>query len=67
MTVFHGRHEEIERMQSAERLPGAKLFVLMGRRRIGKSTLVDKFAQGQTFYQFMGLAPNKEDVSSRST
>jgi len=63
MTRFHGRSQELARMQAVQGLPGAKLFVLMGRRRIGKSSLVDRFAQQQTFYKFMGLAPDHKTTA----
>jgi AAA+ ATPase superfamily predicted ATPase len=63
VTVFHGRDEELSRLINAQKLPGSKLFVLMGRRRIGKSTLIDKFAENQVFYRFMGLAPGKKTMA----
>lgn len=65
MTIFYGRYEELERMLSAQRIPGAKLFVVMGRRRIGKSSLINQFAKDQTYYCFMGLAPDKEKTTAQ--
>jgi len=35
----------------------AGLVVCRGRRRIGKSTLIEKFGKGKRFYEFYGLAP----------
>lgn len=35
----------------------ASLVVIKGRRRIGKSRLVEEFAPGKLFYRFSGLAP----------
>ena len=35
------------------------MVVIEGRRRIGKSRLVEEFAKGQTFYCFTGIAPEK--------
>lgn len=63
MTVFYGREAELHRLLEAQQLPGAKLFVITGRRRIGKSSLVEKFGENQKFYQFMGLPPTKDSTA----
>ena len=53
MTIFYGRHEELERMLSTQRMPGAKLFVVMGRRRIcTKSTKLAQTEEDRINTQF---------------
>jgi len=37
----------------------AGLVVCRGRRRIGKSTLIEEFGKGRRFYEFCGLAPRE--------
>ncbi len=55
--AFVGRHEELEKLKSLLRKKTASLVVIRGRRRIGKSRLVEEFAKDMTFYAFTGLAP----------
>jgi hypothetical protein len=38
----------------------ASLVVIQGRRRIGKSRLIEEFAKDHTFYQFSGMPPTKK-------
>lgn len=65
--VFIGRKYELERLKALynKRAPG--LVVIKGRRRIGKSRLVEEFAKtsnAQTFWIFAGLAP-KDGISAQ--
>lgn len=39
------------------------MIVVRGRRRIGKSRLIEQFAKGMTLYSFTGLAPNKQTTA----
>ncbi len=55
---FIGRREELAELQRYERKGTASLIVVKGRRRIGKSTLVEEFARACSFYEFSGLAPS---------
>lgn len=57
---FIGRREPLEKLQRLFRKKTASLVVIRGRRRIGKSRLVDEFAKNSTFYSFSGLAPTKK-------
>ncbi len=59
-TVFLGRKAEIEELQALQERKSASLVVVQGRRRVGKSTLIEEFAKTQTFYEFIGLAPDKD-------
>ncbi|NQY74018.1 MAG: ATPase, partial [Candidatus Margulisbacteria bacterium] len=59
--MFIGRKVELERLKKLRKKKTASLIVCRGRRRIGKSRLIQEF--GNTFpkfYQFSGLPPDKE-------
>ncbi len=62
---FIGRDAELAQLRRVARLPKASLVVCRGRRRIGKSTLIEHFAEGfEHFYEFQGLAP-REQIENR--
>ena len=56
---FFGRTKILDEMAELWRRPQAKFVTCRGRRRIGKSTLVERFAErsGATFWSFEGLPP----------
>ena len=60
MDKFFGREYELKRLLDTFRQPGSKLVVVKGRRRIGKSTIIEQFAANKTFYELVGLAPTSE-------
>ena len=60
---FIGRETELEQLGQFLNKRTASLIVIRGRRRIGKSRLVEEFAKGTTFYSFAGLAPTKETTA----
>lgn len=63
--LFVGRDEELAQLRRIARLPKASLIVCRGRRRIGKSTLIEHFAgEFEHFYEFQGLAP-REQIENR--
>ena len=55
--VFVGRKEELERLSALFKKRSASLVVLRGRRRIGKSRLVEEFAKNRRFLTFAGIPP----------
>ena len=58
---FIGRETELAQLRRTARLKKAGLVVCRGRRRIGKSTLIEHFAEEfEHFYEFQGLAPREE-------
>lgn len=57
MKSFIGREEEIKLLESVFEKHSASLIVVKGRRRIGKSSLIEEFARDKTFYSFTGLPP----------
>jgi uncharacterized protein len=56
---FVGRVKEREELALLLKKKVASLLVLRGRRRIGKSRLIEEFAQAYTFYKITGLAPHQ--------
>ena len=60
---FVGRKHELNILKHLYNNKLAKLVVIKGRRRIGKSRLVQEFAKDKTFYQFSGLPPTKETTA----
>jgi uncharacterized protein len=58
--AFIGREAELAQLKRVAGLPKASLVVCRGRRRIGKSTLIEYFAQEfEHFYEFQGMAPRE--------
>jgi len=57
MSLFLGRKAELERLSRLKRLKKAALVVIKGRRRVGKSTLVQEFAKNKKFISISGLPP----------
>lgn len=56
--MFIGRDEELRELRAFLRKKKGSLIVCRGRRRIGKSTLIQEFGKGaKQFIQFQGLAP----------
>lgn len=60
MAPFYGRESELNALKKCQNLSSAQLVVVKGRRRIGKSSLINEFAKSQNYYQFTGLAPTKQ-------
>ncbi len=57
MTVFIGREPELQGLEEEFSANRASLVVLNGRRRIGKTSLIEEFSKPYTLYKFTGLAP----------
>lgn len=55
---FIGREVELEPLRDLFKKKTANLVVIKGRRRIGKTRLIEEFARGQPFLRFVGLAPS---------
>lgn len=60
MKKFTGRQDEQKKLQTLIKSDSASCVVIRGRRRIGKSRLVEKAAENTTLYKFSGLAPDKK-------
>ena len=57
--LFVGRQLELEALERLRNKKTASLVIVKGRRRIGKSRLIEEFASNTNFYEFSGLAPEK--------
>ncbi len=57
--AFIGRKNELQTLRRIEKRKTASLVVITGRRRIGKSRLVEEFAKDKAFYSFSGLPPEE--------
>jgi AAA+ ATPase superfamily predicted ATPase len=60
MTKFIGRTNELNELRNLLGKKTASLVVLQGRRRIGKSRLIEEFAKSDVFYHFSGIPPTPE-------
>ncbi|MES2200099.1 MAG: ATP-binding protein [Chlamydiota bacterium] len=58
-SLFTGRKRELQDLKSLLAKKSASLVVIRGRRRIGKSRLVDEFAKNMNYFTFTGLPPEK--------
>ncbi len=65
---FVGRQKELNDFKQLLGKKTASLVVIKGRRRIGKSRLVEEFAKNKKFYTFSALAPTDKttDQSQRN-
>jgi|JI10StandDraft_1071094.scaffolds.fasta_scaffold15741_5 AAA+ ATPase superfamily predicted ATPase len=62
---FIGRDQELKQLESLQGKKAASLVVVKGRRRIGKSRLLDEFSLGKKRYKFMGLPPTQETTKDK--
>lgn len=58
--MFFGRTNELRALEKLHQKKTANFVVVQGRRRIGKSTLIEEFAKNKRFYNFSGLPLTKE-------
>lgn len=58
--MFFGREDELAQLATFFKKPTSGIAVCCGRRRIGKSTLIEYAAKGMPFYEFYGLAPHEK-------
>ena len=57
--MFLGRQTEIKQLEQYVKKKTSSLIVIKGRRRIGKSTLVENFAKKYKFMKFSGFPPSE--------
>ncbi len=63
--IFVGRERELNMLSALEKKKTASLVVLRGRRRIGKSRLIEEFAKTKKFLSFAGISP-VQGITSQS-
>jgi len=65
--MFIGREDDLTELMSLWRKRTSSLAVVSGRRRIGKSTLVERFADASKcrFVEIAGLAPDREMTNQK--
>ena len=59
-TAFIGRNKELSQLNSLLDKKSASLVVVKGRRRIGKSRLIEEFGKALKIYTFSGVLPNEK-------
>src|SRR3990167_8124788 len=60
MSKFIGRQIELNKLRAISKKKSASFIVVRGRRRIGKSRLIEEFGKSfDYYYSFAGLAPEK--------
>src|SRR5271168_4012215 len=57
--IFVGREEELQELEALLKKKSASFVVVKGRRRIGKSRLLEEFSKNKKTYKFIGLAPQE--------
>lgn len=60
ISKFVGRKKELERLRLLFKKESASIVVVKGRRRIGKSRLIEEFGKGYKMYTFSGLLPTEK-------
>ena len=58
--IFIGRKKELEDLESILSKKSSSLLVVKGRRRIGKSRLLEEFSKKMKTFKFIGLPPQKK-------
>jgi len=61
--IFIGRTWEIQALEDLQKKKTASLVVVRGRRRVGKSRLLEEFAKNKTSYLFRGLVPHEKTTA----
>jgi hypothetical protein len=60
---FVGRKKELEILERLRLKKSSSLAVIWGRRRIGKSTLVEEFLKGKKAWSFSGIPPQEHKTN----
>ena len=60
MSTFVGRKKELNKLNLLLNKKSASLVVVKGRRRIGKSRLIEEFGKSHKIYIFSGVLPNEK-------
>lgn len=63
MIKFVGRKQELKELESLFSRGDARVAVIKGRRRVGKSALVEKFAVGKNLITISGIIPDAQTTA----
>ena len=63
MTKFIGREKELSLLNRFSKKRSASFLIVRGRRRIGKSRLIEEFAKPYKFYTFSGIVPTEKTTA----
>lgn len=63
MNRFIGRQSELKQLNGLLKKDSASLVVIKGRRRIGKSRLVEEFGKDRVFFSFAGIPPTEKTTN----
>lgn len=63
MMYFVGREADLDALERLLMKKASSLAVIWGRRRIGKSTLIEEFLKGKNAWTFSGLPPKPHKTS----
>lgn len=66
LSMLIGRENEIQKLNSLYESPSAELLALYGRRRVGKTFLVDEVFSGKITFRHAGLSPIDNRYASSS-
>ena len=64
-TPFYGRETELKRLNDLLKKKTSSLVVIQGRRRIGKSRLIEEFSKNHHTFYFTGLPPEKDTTAQQ--
>ena len=64
--VFIGRREELDRLNGYYHSEVVRTCAIYGRRRVGKTTLIDKFCEGKPSIRFNFMGTDKERILDHS-
>ena len=63
--MFVGRHQELEQLNQAYQENDFQFTVIYGRRRIGKTSLINEFLKDKKAIYYVALEENAEDNLKR--
>jgi AAA+ ATPase superfamily predicted ATPase len=66
MRPFVGRRLELDRLNNLSQKATASLVVIRGRRRIGKSRLIEEYCKDKKTFKFVGLPPTGDSQDQKT-
>ena len=57
---FVGRNYWLQRLERIDNKNEASVIVIYGRRRVGKTELIEQFFHGRNIFKFEGIQPNRK-------